>query len=107
MIVGHRDGIFIAKKIRRMKHENVQGVTLNPLSAVKQAPQGAHPGVNFDAERLFQCMYCAHLICNGTDSADPGDYIGNLVEVSSSQKGLEEPRRLVYFQLYICDALPS
>jgi hypothetical protein len=39
MVLGQAQGILVAQEIRRVQHERVQYVALDPLAAVQQAAQ--------------------------------------------------------------------
>src|SRR5579883_1950414 len=78
MIFSHLDGPRISKKIRSMKHEDVKCVAFDPLAAIDQAPKFADWLHDSYAERVLHRMHSAHLVGDGTDSADSSSDVGRL-----------------------------
>jgi hypothetical protein len=88
-----------------MQHVNMERVTLDPLATVDEPTQSPELAVNLYAERVFDRVYGAHLIGDGTDSADASDNVGDFGEVPAAEKGFEKARRLVDLQLYILNLI--
>ncbi len=105
MVTCHRDGVGIAKEIRRMQHIHVERVALNPFSAVEQTSQQPHGRINFNAESTLDGVYSTHLIRNGADSANAGHKIGDFGEVPAPQQSLEETRRFVDLQFDVLNLI--
>ena len=106
MVTRHGDGIGIAEEIRRMQHVYVKRMTFNPFSAVEKPSQLPHGRIDRDTEGALDGVYRAHLIRDGTDSADAGDNVGKFREVPAAEKGLEETGRFVDVQLYVLNLIP-
>src|SRR5450631_26867 len=105
MVFGQLDRVLIAKKIGRMQHVDMEGMTLDPLSTVEEPPQFPQLPVNLYAERVFHRVHCAHLIGDRADAADAGHNVGDFREVPASEKGLEKARRFVDLQLYLLNLI--
>ena len=84
---------------------DVQGVALDPFTAIQQPPQRADLGRHLKAERLLQRMAGAHLVGDRADAADAGGDVGNFTDLPAAQEALEEPRRLVDVELDVVDNL--
>ena len=94
VIARHRDRVFVAKKIRRMQHYNMQRVAFDPFAAIDQAPQRPELPANLDAEGIFDRMDGAHLIGDRADAADAGHDIRGFEIAPAAQECLEKARRL-------------
>ena len=105
MIARHGDHVLTAQKVRRVQHVDVQGVALDPFSAVEQAAQQANAGVDANAQRALDGVNRAHLIRDRTDAADAGGDVGRFREVPAAQQGFEEAGRLVDLQLHVGHAI--
>src|ERR1039458_7988670 len=93
MVTRHGDGVGIAEEIRRVQHVHVKCMALNPFSAVEQPSQQPYGWVDSDTESTLDGVYGAHLIRDGTDSADAGHNVRDFREVSAPEKSLEETAR--------------
>src|SRR5208283_4563332 len=105
MILGHLDDVFIAKKIRGMKHVDVQRMAFNPLAAIEQPAQLANGAFDVDAESLLSGVTGAHLIGNGADAANARGDIGSFAEFAAPEKSFKEARRFEDVELHFHDAL--
>src|ERR1022692_554098 len=101
VVTSHLDGIGIAKEIRRVQHEDVERMAFDPFSAVKQAAQHPHCRINLDAQRAFHGMHRAHLISDGTDSANARRDIRYFREVPAPEERFKQSWRLEDFEFHI------
>ena len=94
MIAGHINRAFIAKKVWRMQHINMQYMRLDPFPAVKQSTQSAQLTAKRYAKYIFKRMNRAHLIGDGTNAANSGDDIRRFCVVTATHKSFKKTRRL-------------
>src|SRR5215471_2454290 len=52
-------------------------------------------------------MYCAHLVCDGADTADPGCDVRRLQAGTAAKESLEESRRFEDLQFHVGNAAVS
>jgi hypothetical protein len=88
------DGVDTVEKVGSMEKVHVEGVALDPLAAVKKAPQGGDPLINDDSAGVLHGVDGAHLIGHWADTADARGYVGRLGEVAAYEHRLEIARRL-------------
>ena len=103
MLFCHPNRVRIAKKVRRVQHNNMQRVALDPFSAVEkpaQCPQGRRKR---DAEGILHGVDRAHLIGNRADTANPRSNIGGFRKIAATQQRFEQTRRLEDLQLRACN----
>ncbi len=83
----------------------MQHVTLNPLPAVQQSPKPPHGWTDLvrHPHGLLESVAGAHLVRNRTDTADASGNIGNLREIATAEKGLEEARWFVDLKFHPLD----
>ena len=106
MIFGNADRVFVAEKIRRVQHINVQSVAFDPFSAVEQAPQLRSGPSTLHSEGILDGVAGAHLIGDGANSADARRDVGHFGEFPATEKCFKEARRLEDLQLYVSHTLP-
>ena len=70
VVLRHLDRALVAEEVRRVQHEDVQGVALDPFAAVDQSPQIAKRTVNRDAASVLDRLAGAHLVRDRADAAD-------------------------------------
>ena len=97
------DRALVAEKVRRVEHEDVQRMALDPLAAVEEATQRAQLASDLDAARLLHRLHGAHLVRDRADAADAGGDVRRLRERAAAKEGLEEARRLVDVELDLVD----
>ena len=68
-----------------MQEEDVQGVTLDPLTAIQQPPHEPDLVGHRDAESILHGQAGAHLIGDRADPADPGGDVRRLGVVAPAQ----------------------
>jgi hypothetical protein len=98
------DRALVAEEVRRVEHEDVQRVALDPLAAVEEPAERPQLAPDLDAADLLHRLHGAHLVGDGADAADPRGDVGHLGERAAAQERLEEARRLVDVQLDLGDA---
>ena len=99
MVAGHFDRAFVAEKIRRVQHVDVQHVALDPFAAIDEPAQRAQRTVDADAEDVLHRVHRAHLVGDGADAADARGDVGRLGVLAPAQERLEKTRRLEDTQL--------
>ncbi|HKM61147.1 MAG TPA: hypothetical protein VJY39_01525, partial [Acidisphaera sp.] len=104
VILRHADAVRIAEEVRRVQHQHVQRMALDPFAAVDQPPQRAQLAADGHAERILDRVRGAHLVGDRADAADAGDDVRQLGVGPAAQERLEEARRLVDPQLRRGDA---
>src|SRR3970282_1783511 len=92
-------------KIRGMQEVNVQGMTFDPLAAIHQPAELLHAVAYGHIQSLFHGLNGAHLICDGTNSADPGRDVRCLRIGTAPQEGLKEAGGFEDLQLHIVNDL--
>ncbi len=100
---GELDGIGAPEEVGRVQQVEVQGVTLDPLAAVEQAPERSHRGLDLDPGEMLERVDGGHLVGDGTDPADARDDVEHLVRGPADDELLEVPRRLEDRQLRLGD----
>src|ERR1017187_348795 len=103
MLARHVDYIGEAKEIRRVQHDHVQRMTLDPLTTINQPPQSPQLPVDLDAKRALDRMDRAHLIGDRTDAADARHDVRRFSVAAAAQKRFEESRRLKNIELRRAD----
>ena len=101
MIPCHLDRIGITQKIRSVQHVHVQGVTLDPLPAVREPPERAQLPVHLQSEGVFDRMDGAHLIGDRTDAANARSNIRRFFAASPAKKSFKEARWFEDLELHI------
>ena len=86
---------------------NMQTVALNPFAAIQHTPHGTDPRTRIDLEEALQGIDCAHLICDWTDPANPGDHVGYFLKGTTDEELLEQPRWLIDLQFQLFDGVVS
>jgi hypothetical protein len=99
VVARHGDRALVPEEVRRVQHEHVQGVALDPLAAVDQPAQRADLLVDGDAAGVLHRGARAHLVRDRADPADACGDVGRLGVAPAAQQGLEEARWLVDAQL--------
>src|SRR5208337_3562076 len=95
----HLDRVGKAEEIRRVQHRHMKGMARDPLAAIDQPPEHANFSAGAGAEGALDRVNRAHLVGDGTNAANPRDDVGHLGVAPTTQKGLEEARRLENFEL--------
>ena len=76
----------MAHEVGRVKHVDVQAVAFDPLAAIQQAAEVAQRSYDLDAEGILQGVDRAHLVGDGTDSADPRGDVRRLRVLAAAQE---------------------
>ena len=103
VVAGHRPGRLEAEEVGGVQQEDVEGVRLDPLTAIHQPPQGPDRLRDVDFERVLHRVEGAGHVGDRTDAADPGRDIRCLGERAAAQESLEEAGWLVDLQLDVFD----
>jgi hypothetical protein len=90
----HRNAALETEEVRQGQQVDVQGMALQPLSAVHQPPHPNHPGRGLHPEGLLQGLHGSHLVRHRADAADAGHDIQHLLMPAALQELLEVARRL-------------
>ena len=99
VVAGHGHRALVSEEVRRVQHEHMQHVALDPLAAIDQAPQLADRAVDRDAAGVLDRGARAHLVGHGADAADARSDVGRLGVAPAAQQRLEEAGRLVDAEL--------
>ena len=103
VVAGEVERALVSQEVGCVEHEDVQGVALDPLSAVEEPPERAKLAADLDAAGHLHRRYRAHLVGDRADPADPGGDVGDLREAAPAQEGLEEAGRLIDVELDLLD----
>ena len=103
LVARELDRALVTEEIRRVEHEDMECMTLDPLTAVEEAAQGTQLASDLDTARVLHRLHRAHLVRDRADAADAGRDVGRLGEGAAAKEGLEEPRRLVDVELHLVD----
>ena len=98
--------LFVAEKIGRVQHVDVQGVALDPFAAIDQPAQSAQLARRRHAARVLHGVDSAHLVRDRADAADARGDVGRFGELAPAQERLEEARRLEDLQLHVASPCP-
>ena len=88
-----------------MQHVDMQGMTLDPLAAVKETTKQANRRIDPDSQSPFDRVHCTHLVSDWADATDPRRDVRNFGEVTTAEEGFKKPGRLVDLELHIGYAL--
>lgn len=92
---GEVDGTVAAEEVGRVQQVDVQGLALDPFTAVQETPQLGCLVGDFDSARVLDRRACAQLISDRADPAHPCRDVGWLGVGTAAQERLEEPRGFV------------
>ncbi len=82
---------------------HMQCMALDPFTTVHQTAQSTYVGTDPHSHRILQRLHGCHLICDGTDPANTGREIGDVLQRSPSQHCFEQSRWFVDGKLDIAD----
>ncbi len=99
MVLRHRERVRIPEEVGSVQHEDVKRMALDPLAAVKEAPQAAKRAFHADPERILDRVAARHLVGDRADAADARGDVRDLRVRATPQERLEEPRWLEDAQL--------
>jgi hypothetical protein len=80
VIARHLEAVGVPEEVRRVQHEDVQRVALDPLAAIEHPPQHAHLVGHVDAADVLHRPDRAHLVGDRADATYSGGDVWNLGE---------------------------
>jgi hypothetical protein len=106
-VFGEGERAGVAEEVGGMQQVDVQGVALDPLSAVEQAAKIGDRSGDLDPAGRLDGQARAHLVGHRADPADARGDVGRFGVLPPAQERLEEPRRLVDLQPHVLDGAPA
>jgi hypothetical protein len=93
--LGQTDHALMTGQIWSLKHVYMQHVTLNPFPAIEQISKQPCLGGHSDVQRIFKSPHRAHLVSDGTNAANPGRDVWDILQIPALQESFEEAGRFV------------